>query len=145
MEEALKSYSVKQLKNIITTHNASEKANVITNYRTMKKPQLVEAISKQIKDDHLSKILDALQLKSIQVGEKFKIKVKREPNQMENKMVKEMLTMMEDAGSKVARKIKKTAMIDEMSAKQQEKIVEDFLTMMENTGSRMRQIMDIDK
>jgi hypothetical protein len=135
--DALKSYSVKQLKNIVATHNASEKANVIKGYGAMKKPELVKAISDQIKQEHLMKILDALQLTSIAVGETMKIKVKRQPNKMETKLVEEMLMMMEEGGSKVAEKIRKSGMVDEMTAKQEEKIVEDFMKMMESQGSKM--------
>jgi len=135
--EALKSYSVKQLKNIVATHNASEKTNVIKGYGAMKKPELVKAISDQIKQEHLMKILDALQLTSIVVGETMKIKVKRQPNKMETKLVEEMLMMMEEGGSKVAEKIRKSGMVDEMTAKQEEKIVEDFMKMIESQGSKM--------
>lgn len=136
--DALKSYSVKQLKNIITAHNASEKANVIKNYRSMKKAELVKAISEQVKEEHLGKILEALQLVSVPASETIKIKVKKQPKKMDTTLVEEMLTMMEDAGSKVAGKIKKSAMVDEMTAKQEEQIVEDFMKMMERKQSRLQ-------
>jgi len=136
--DALKSYSVKQLKNIITAHNASEKANVIKNYRTMKKGQLVKAISEQVKEEHLGKILEALQLVSVPVGETIKIKVKKQPIKMDTSLVEEMLMMMEEDGSKVAKKIRESAMIDEMTAKQEEQIVEDFMKMMERKQSRLQ-------
>jgi hypothetical protein len=135
--DALNTYSVKQLKNIVATHNASEKTNVIKGYGKMKKPELVKAIAEKIKQEHLMKILDALQLTSIVVGETMKIKVKRQPNKMETKLVEEMLMMMEEGGSKVAEKIRKSGKVDEMTAKQEEAIVEDFMKMMESQGSKM--------
>ncbi len=135
--EALNTYSVKQLKNIVVTHNASEKANIIKSYGKMKKPELVKAISKQIKQEHLMKILDALKLSTIVSGETIKIKVKKQPNKMETKLVEEMLMMMEEGGSKVAKKIRESGMVDEMTAKQEEKMVEDFMKMMESQGSKM--------
>ena len=77
--EALNSYSVKQLKNIVVTHNASEKANIIKAYGKMKKSELVKAISEQIKQEHLMKILDALSLsKTTMESEIIKIKVKKQ-------------------------------------------------------------------
>jgi hypothetical protein len=135
--DALKSYSVKQLKNIVATHNASEKANVIKGYGAMKKPELMKAIAEQIKQEHLMKILDALQLTSMAVGETMKIKVKKQPSKMDTTLVEEMLMMMEEGGSKVAEKIRKSGMVDEMTAKQEEKIVEDFMKMMESQGGMM--------
>lgn len=130
--EAIKSYSVKQLKNIVATHNASEKANGIKAYSKMKKPELVKAITEQIKQERLMKILDALQLTTDAVGETIKIKVKRQPNKMETKLVEQMLMMMEDAGSKVAKKIRQSSMVDKMTSKQEKKIVDDFMKMMNN-------------
>jgi hypothetical protein len=131
--EALNSYSVKQLKNIVVTHNASEKANIIKAYGKMKKPELVKAISEQIKQEHLMKILDALSLsKTTMESEIIKIKVKKQPTKMDTKLVEEMLMIMEDSGSKVAKKIMESGMIDEMTAKQEQKIVEDFMKMMTN-------------
>jgi hypothetical protein len=103
----------------------------------MKKPELVKAISKQIKQEHLMKILDALKLSTIVSGETIKIKVKKQPNKMETKLVEEMLMMMEEGGSKVAKKIRESGMVDEMTAKQEEKMVEDFMKMMESQGSKM--------
>lgn len=69
--------------------------------------------------------------------ETIKIKVKRPPNNMETKLVEEMLMMMEEGGSKVAEKIRKSGMIDEMTAKQEEAIVEDFMKMIESQGGMM--------
>jgi hypothetical protein len=145
--EALNTYSVKQLKNIVVTHNASEKANIIKAYGKMKKPELVKAINKQIKQEHLMKILDALKIKRPASPpasppsspppaspETIKIKVKKQPNKMETKLVEEMLMMMEEGGSKIAEKIRKSGMIDEMTAKQEEAIVEDFMKMIESQG-----------
>lgn len=131
--EALNSYSVKQLKNIVVTHNASEKANIIKAYGKMKKSELVKAISEQIKQEHLMKILDALSLsKTTMESEIIKIKVKKQPTKMDTKLVEEMLMIMEYSGSKVAKKIMESGMIDEMTAKQEQKIVEDFMKMMTN-------------
>jgi hypothetical protein len=158
--DSLNSYSVKQLKNIVVTHNASEKINVIKAYGKMKKPELVKAISKQIKQEHLMKILDALKMKRpaspspsppasppktptmdlnemMDEPETIKIKVKKQPKKMDTKLVEEMLMMMEEGGSKVAEKIRKSGMIDEMTAKQEEAIVEDFMKMIESQGGMM--------
>jgi hypothetical protein len=134
--DALNTYSVKQLKNIVVTHNASEKVNMIKAYGKMKKPELVEAISKQIKQEHLMKILEALKISTIVSGETMKIKVKRQPTKMNTKMVEEMLMMMEEGGSKVAEKIRKSGMIDEMTAKQEQQIVDDFMKMFESQGEK---------
>jgi hypothetical protein len=132
--DALNTYSVKQLKNIVSTHNASEKVNMIKAYGKMKKPELVKAITQQIKQEHLMKILEALKISTIVSGETMKIKVKRQPNKMETKMVEEMLMMMEEGGSKVAEKIRKSGKVDEMTAKQEQQIVDDFMKMMESQG-----------
>lgn len=134
--EALTSYSLKQLKNIVVAHNASEKVNIIKKYGLMKKAELIKAIQENIKEEHLSKILSALKLSSVPIGETMKIKVKKQPNKMETKMVEEMLMIMEDYGSKAAEKIRKSGMVDEMTAKQEEKIVEDFMKMMEMGGEK---------
>jgi len=135
--DALNTYSVKQLKNIVSTHNASEKVNMIKAYGKMKKPELINAINKQIKQEHLMKILEALKISTIVSGETMKIKVKRQPNKMETKMVEEMLMMMEEGGSKVAEKIRKSGKVDEMTSKQEQQIVDDFMKMMESQGSKM--------
>lgn len=141
--EALQSYSVKQLKNIIVAHNASEKVNIIKKYGLMKKPELIKAIQETIKQEHLSMILDALLLKSgkktprvslseemMPEEETIKIKVKKQGT-LDTKLVKEMLMIMEDNGSKAAKKIRKSAMINTMTAKQENAIVDDFIKMME--------------
>jgi len=108
--EQLKKYSVKQLKNIITAHNASEKANVIKNYRTMKKPDLISAIEKQIKEEHLSTILEALRL------------IERPSTPRVD--LAEMLSDTEEDDS------------PKMSPEEENKIFEDFLAMMEKKMKR---------
>lgn len=143
--EHLQTLKLKQLKNIISTHNASEKANVIKNYSNMKKPELIKAIKTQVKNEHLVKILDALNIVKMvsepAVGTTTKIMVKKnrpssQEGTLDTKLVEEMLMIMEDAGSKTAEKIRKSAMVDEMTAKQENAIVEDFIKMIEMGGEK---------
>jgi hypothetical protein len=161
--DQLENLKIKQLKNIVSTHNASEKANVIKNYSKMSKTELIKAIKTQVKQEHLAKILEALKIVQVEetapvaasmkiklkkdrpsppVGASMKIMVKKnrpsdQQGTLDTKLVKEMLMIMEDAGSKTAEKIRKSAMIDEMTAKQENAIVEDFIKMMESQGGMM--------
>ena len=89
-KDTLNTYSVKQLKNIISKHNSLEKINIIKAYAKMKKSELVEAISQQIKQERLMTIVKSLKLTD--VGK-----------------VDELFGMIEEGGSKVAKKIKDTS------------------------------------
>ena len=102
--DTLGSYSVKQLKNIISKHNSLEKVNVIKSYGSMKKAELVKAIKQKIKQERLMTILKSLKLSN--AGK-----------------VDELFGMIEEGGSKMKEKVKKSVSVKPPTSQKEEKDV----------------------